>query len=379
MKKAGMTLVECIAACCILAIISSAILSQYRSERILIVQQEKKTLEDSETALNNEFIVKGNDFSNDQKKHPATQVTPQYAMEDDRFYEQKPGVAYSKIIENTKNQGSAMVLGNRPTIYAQPIELERKPLSPPTISETLERTVKKFPVNSIFVFPERNPPGTWYRYTTDSTNPDKNSSRWIGNSCDTKSLPKVVRIAAFHPESRYTESGVVEITFNIPKINIKYHRTKDNTSSNLHQFTITEIKEHTNMIVLSVDELSDYTDIYYTIDDTPPTRDSILYTEPFHVFGPNCEKSKIVLKVIGFHRIDNFQDVKIKEERYVLTPKKIPLEKPEILIPSGNVLYKGNSILVQKENEEGKIEIKYSNGNIGVAEENTKKCVKIKF
>lgn len=373
MKKTGFSLIECLVAFFVLITIIPTILLQFRAEHILFETQTQKTHQSSHEILNQEIYAKGYDFNSDSKEITSD------------FYEEMDEIASSDVKIQSASIGyeEGRVVESCPTALARARRIKRMPLEAPTAklntSGPFEFLVEKFPVVNFLEYPFGNPPDTKYLFTDNLAKPLDQWGKWNDGAFNEHNLPRKFYIKAMHSECYFTASQNTEVKFILPKSEILFIRTVNSLPDERYRFTIDEITSGINQIKLKIDKIHTFYKIQYAVTDGNQTSEKFSYdiTQSFHAFSKDSKNAQINLTVWAIPVNVRFEDQAFSKT-FPLSIKKQKLKTPTINVPPGGILYKGDSITVDKKesNEIGKLRVEYrtngvENVKLRVNEENS--------
>ena len=96
-----------------------------------------------------------------------------------------------------------------------PQELKGGTLLPPLANYSGTVPLTAFPIKNFISSVGSNPLGTYYRYTTDGSDPGIDSPVWTFSALSLAQWAPRMKFRAFNQDPRYTESAVVEIALNL--------------------------------------------------------------------------------------------------------------------------------------------------------------------
>jgi hypothetical protein len=225
-------------------------------------------------------------------------------------------------------------------------------LASPVFVVSLPLTAASFPASAWVTLPTSNPPETIYRYTTDGSEPDKNSPIWSAASADSSitpaTFPATLRIAAFHPLPFHAPSPVAtlsSITFQLP--GLVFGRSKGGSSTT---FSYADITSSPNGIVLSpAASLGNLPfQIRYTLNEATPTTASTAYSAGF-VIGESSWSASLPLKAAIFPNVSTARAalyITSGANIWTLAPVITPLAKPTIVTANTAILREGSDISI---------------------------------
>ncbi|HKB92488.1 MAG TPA: chitobiase/beta-hexosaminidase C-terminal domain-containing protein, partial [Opitutaceae bacterium] len=196
-----------------------------------------------------------------------------------------------------------------------------------------------FPINSVANLPPTNPPGTFYRYTTDGTTPTTSSSLWNNNPAWTPlSFPAQVTLRAFHSDPQYSPSAPVSASYTFV-LSVALTRA-DGRLSSLNTFTLPELSSpNLNGIVLTSNITG--TTIRFTLDGTDPrvsgTAYSGAFAPPAGLFAPTVN-----LKTVAVSTDPRYTSSAISI--YQLAPQSTSLPVPVIVTDNSSPLDAGTPV-----------------------------------
>ena len=222
-------------------------------------------------------------------------------------------------------------------VVAAPQVIEEAVLSPPVIHYSEEVDLKDFPLRNL-ISKASNPLGTYYRYTLDGSEPNRNSPIWNFSDLSLEDWSPVIKFRAFNEDSQYIESNIVTVNLKL-KGEIKFKRESGGTSTDV---TFSEIKHNTNRIQIIGIERDKNVNVYYKINNGSINE----YREPFHI--PLDHWSQEDAKLTVFFKVKNahYRD-EVFEKTFRFKIKKERLKPPKIIGSTNAILRKGSFIQIE--------------------------------
>ena len=266
----------------------------------------------------------------------------------------------TKVSEGTRAKGSApidiisSVANERPTlaigliIRGETTELStygQNMLNTPSIRLSGTLDASWFGMKNLVVPAEENPSGSYYRYTTDESEPSEESSIWSNEEFTPKSIPKHFMVKCFHADEIYNPSDPTSVTFEIPTPEVLLLR-EDGSSS--HEVSYWEIKNDFNRLILTTRANQSLYNIEYSLDEGRTWKQ---FSENFHLgFNQwNMDGAKIEIKTTP--KSPHFDDIFYSS--IFLHPVKSKLLPPKISPESGDELYPGLEVTITNVNKDG--------------------------
>lgn len=209
-------------------------------------------------------------------------------------------------------------------------------LSPPIAHFSGVINLKKFPIKKFIVAANNNPLGTYYRYTTDGSDPAADSKVWHFSSLSLSQWAPRMKFRAFNSDPKYIESSVLEVITAITgNVELKREDGKNDTA-----VSYWEIVNGTNRLVLTVPGSDSSAQIQYRIQGG----NNIDYTGPFH-FPLNAWDSGSVRFIAEIKLPQHHKPIGTQE--FNLQIKKQKLDPPEIIADCDSNCLSGSKVRIK--------------------------------
>lgn len=201
-----------------------------------------------------------------------------------------------------------------------PQEIKESTLLPPIANFSGTVPLTSFPIKNFISSTGSNPLGTYYRYTTDGSDPVMSSPVWNFSALSLTHWTPKMRFRAFNQDSRYTESAVLEVSLNLTG-NVVLKREDGSDSLGV---SYSETVNGSNRILLMVPGDDSNVSIRYRIKGG----DSVDYKGPFCL--PLNSWTSNGFTLIAEIRVPQCSEL-IGVQAFNLYIKKEPLAAPEII------------------------------------------------
>tara|TARA_B100000989_G_scaffold295020_1_gene275190 strand:+ start:3939 stop:5042 length:1104 start_codon:yes stop_codon:yes gene_type:complete len=259
----------------------------------------------------------------------------------------KPRGALSvETVSATLNQSKILALGL--AVRSETTDLQRytqSSLSTPNIRLSGEIAESWFDLKNLVLPAEENPSGSYYRYTTDDSDPDENSPIWENEAFTPENMPKYFSVKSFHADGIYDPSDSIRVTFEMPSPEILLLR-EDGPPT--HGVSYWEIKKDTNRLILTTKGNRSLYDIRYSLDQGNTW---ILFNEAFHVGFDQWADGTAEIRIKTTPKSPHFDEVFYSS--IFLHPIKSKLLAPVFRPESGADLYPGLDVEITNINRDG--------------------------
>ncbi len=201
-----------------------------------------------------------------------------------------------------------------------PQEIQESTLLPPIANFFGTVALTAFPIKNFISSVSNNPLGTYYRYTTDGSDPVMSSRVWTFSDLSLTQWSPKMKFRTFNQDSRYTESPVLEVVLTLTGDIILQ---RENGSNNLG-VAYSEIVNNANRISLMVPGKDSNVSIRYRIKGG----DNQEYQGPFHF--PLNEWNVSGLTFVAEIKVPQCNEP-IKVQEFNLHIRKEQLAAPEII------------------------------------------------
>lgn len=201
-----------------------------------------------------------------------------------------------------------------------------------------------FGLKNLVVPAEKNPSGSYYRFSTDRTEPSEDSPVWGNEEFTPENMPKHFSVKCFHADRIYDPSESTSATFEMPAPEILLLR-EDGSAK--HGVSYWEIKNDFNRLILTTRTKQTLYNIEYSIDEGKTWKQ---FSGAFHVGFSNwgINGAKIDIKITP--KSPHFDDVFYS---YIfLHSVKSKLLPPKISPENGADLYPGLEVAITNTNED---------------------------
>ncbi len=201
-----------------------------------------------------------------------------------------------------------------------PQEIQESILLPPIANFFGTVSLTTFPIKNFISSVSSNPLGTYYRYTTDGSDPVMSSPVWTFADLSLTQWSSRMKFRAFNQDSRYTESPVLEVALILTGDIILQREDGSNSLGVLYS----ELVNNANRIGLMVPGKDPNVSIQYRIKGGHNQE----YQGPFHF--PLHEWNSSGLTFVAEIRVPQCNEP-IKVQEFNLHIKKEQLAAPEII------------------------------------------------